>query len=61
MMAFQNKESNVPYTFNPGFNASIATDSVEGPQATTAPDRLIVGIDFGTTYSGGYPILSTCF
>lgn len=52
MMAFQNKGPNVPYTFNPGLNASVETSSAEAPQAVTTQDRLIVGIDFGTTFSG---------
>ncbi|CBX93261.1 similar to Hsp70 family protein [Plenodomus lingam JN3] len=51
-MAFQNKGPNVPYTFNPGLNASVETSSAEAPQAVTTQDRLIVGIDFGTTFSG---------
>lgn len=51
-MAFQNKGNNVPYTFNPAFNASVATGGASVPQAITTQDRLIVGVDFGTTYSG---------
>jgi hypothetical protein len=43
---------NVPYAFNPGTNASIAT-GMSASSAPSAPqDRLIVGVDFGTTYSG---------
>jgi len=44
--------SNIPYAFSPGANASIATGA-SAPAASGAQDRLIVGVDFGTTYSGG--------
>jgi hypothetical protein len=41
--------SNIPYTFNPVSNH-------ESPPSLTpskpVQDRLIVGVDFGTTYSG---------
>jgi hypothetical protein len=44
--------ANLPYAFNPGTNASIAT-GLSASIAPSAPqDRLIVGVDFGTTYSG---------
>lgn len=43
--------SNVPFAFNPGGNTSVA---VGARSSSTIPqDRLIVGVDFGTTYSGG--------
>ncbi len=44
--------SNVPFTFNPESNASVATGAIGAPAASTTQDRLIVGVDFGTTYSG---------
>lgn len=44
--------ANPPFAFNPGANASIATGASEPPPSATQ-DRLIVGVDFGTTYSGG--------
>lgn len=43
--------SNVPYALSPA-NAGIATGA-NAPVLTPAQDRLIVGVDFGTTYSGG--------
>jgi hypothetical protein len=46
---------NVPYTFNPGANANVATGA-SVPATNATKDRLIVGVDFGTTYSGGYSI-----
>jgi hypothetical protein len=42
--------SNVAGTFSEGADASTATG---GSIAGSTQDRLIVGIDFGTTYSGG--------
>jgi hypothetical protein len=45
--------ANIPYAFNPSANASIAT-GVNIPSTSAPQDRLIVGVDFGTTYSGGY-------
>lgn len=50
---FPNRGSNIPYAFNPGANASVATGVGTSPHASTTQDRLIVGVDFGTTYSGG--------
>lgn len=47
--------SNVPYTFSPGTNASIATGADSPATAGASQDRLIVGVDFGTTYSGKRP------
>lgn len=44
--------SNVPYAFNPGSNHSPAPTPGSASKASAAPDRLIVGVDFGTTYSG---------
>lgn len=49
---FLNRGSNVPYAFNPGSNAGIATGVSSIGQPSTTEDRLIVGVDFGTTYSG---------
>jgi len=46
-----NRGSNIPYTFDPGNNASVDVGIVS-PTNTTAQDRLVVGVDFGTTYSG---------
>ncbi|KAF1945173.1 actin-like ATPase domain-containing protein [Clathrospora elynae] len=41
------------HAFNEGDKASIATGMGNAPPASTAlQDRLIVGVDFGTTYSG---------
>ncbi|EAT85318.2 hypothetical protein SNOG_07852 [Parastagonospora nodorum SN15] len=42
--------SNVPFAFNPGGNTSVAVGA--RPSSTIPQDRLIVGVDFGTTYSG---------
>jgi hypothetical protein len=45
--------SNVPFSFNPGSNADLATGAIGDASSTSAAqDRLIVGVDFGTTYSG---------
>ncbi|KAI1509974.1 Hsp70 family protein [Pyrenophora tritici-repentis] len=45
-----NRGSNIPYTFDPGNNASVDVGIVS--PANTTQDRLVVGVDFGTTYSG---------
>lgn len=46
---------NMPITFNPSSNFGAAAAATSGPtKANAAQDRLIVGVDFGTTYSGGY-------
>jgi hypothetical protein len=45
--------SNVPFAFNPGTNASVAVGGSQS-SANVPQDRLIVGVDFGTTYSGGF-------
>jgi hypothetical protein len=42
---------NVPFAFDPAGNASVAVGAL--PSSTIPQDRLIVGVDFGTTYSGG--------
>jgi hypothetical protein len=44
--------SNVPYAFSTNSSGSIAT-GVSNSLTTATQDRLIVGVDFGTTYSGG--------
>jgi hypothetical protein len=50
---FLNRGNNIPYAFNPSGNASIANDIGSLSQASSTPqDRLVVGVDFGTTYSG---------
>jgi hypothetical protein len=50
---FLNRGSNIPYAFNPGTNTSVATGVGSAMQASGATqDRLVVGVDFGTTYSG---------
>jgi molecular chaperone DnaK (HSP70) len=49
---FSNRAGNIPYAFNPESNASIATGGANHLQASTAQDRLVVGVDFGTTFSG---------
>jgi len=51
-MASQNEGSNVSVSFHPESNSGLASGSSDIPQAMTMPHRLIVGIDFGTTYSG---------
>jgi hypothetical protein len=44
---------NIPYTFDPSSNGSVApTISSAASKVSTTQDRLIVGVDFGTTYSG---------
>lgn len=46
-------DANIPYAFDPNSNRSLAEPSAEDAlQSPKAPDRLIVGVDFGTTYSG---------
>lgn len=49
---FPRRGSSIPTTFNPGSNGSMGAGSVP-LSTTTAKDRLVVGVDFGTTYSGG--------
>ncbi|KAF2027542.1 actin-like ATPase domain-containing protein [Setomelanomma holmii] len=44
--------SNVPFAFGINSSGSIATGASTPLTTTTAQDRLIVGVDFGTTYSG---------
>jgi hypothetical protein len=54
MSNFSIRSSNTPYAFSPGSNQSPApAGGAATPNATNATqDRLIVGVDFGTTYSG---------
>ncbi|KAF2741105.1 actin-like ATPase domain-containing protein [Polyplosphaeria fusca] len=52
MSAFSTRGSNVPYAFNPGANHSAAPTTAGASKPSTTQDRLIVGVDFGTTYSG---------
>lgn len=50
---FPSRGSSIPTTFNPGSNGSVDAGGL--PPPTTPPkDRLVVGVDFGTTYSGTY-------
>ena len=50
---FSARSSNIPYAFNPGSNRSSTPSNVVAPlNSDAAKDRLIVGVDFGTTYSG---------
>lgn len=52
--------SNVPIAFNPGSNANLASGAIGAASSASAThDRLIVGVDFGTTYSGRSPT-QTC-
>lgn len=47
--------SNVPFAFNPGSNANLGSETIGAASSSTVSatqDRLIVGVDFGTTYSG---------
>jgi hypothetical protein len=41
-------------TYNGGYTPTSSTEAIAGPIREPAPlnDRLIVGLDFGTTYSG---------
>jgi hypothetical protein len=56
---FLNRGNNVPYAFNPGTNTSIAHGLSSAPQtSSTLQDRLVVGVDFGTTYSGWWDVQS---
>jgi hypothetical protein len=43
----------IPHAVSQSPNASIATGVGSTTQIGPAQDRLIVGVDFGTTYSGG--------
>lgn len=49
MSTLLRRGSNVPYAFSPGTNASVG---IGASAPGVAQDRLIVGVDFGTTYSG---------
>lgn len=46
--------TNIPYAFDPTSNSSSATNGSSATASDGSPtaDRLIVGVDFGTTYSG---------
>jgi hypothetical protein len=46
--------TNIPYAFDPTSNSSSATNGSSATASNGSPtaDRLIVGVDFGTTYSG---------
>ncbi|KAF2190811.1 Hsp70 family protein-like protein [Zopfia rhizophila CBS 207.26] len=50
--AFSGRGGNTPYAFNPGSNSSALPNTSNAPKANSTQDRLIVGVDFGTTYSG---------
>lgn len=50
--AFGGRGSNIPYAFNPGANHGPLPAMGGAETANAAQDRLIVGVDFGTTYSG---------
>jgi hypothetical protein len=49
--AFGHK-GNVPIAFNPGLRHGHVAAVRGAPKANLPQDRLIVGVDFGTTYSG---------
>ncbi|KAF2199167.1 actin-like ATPase domain-containing protein [Delitschia confertaspora ATCC 74209] len=44
--------SNIPYTFDPVANHSIPPATHTAAKVSAMQDRIIVGVDFGTTYSG---------
>ncbi|ORY11639.1 Hsp70 family protein-like protein [Clohesyomyces aquaticus] len=48
--SFSSRGTNPPYAFSPASNASPAPATASAAKPTQ--DRLIVGVDFGTTYSG---------
>ncbi|KAF2873169.1 Hsp70 family protein-like protein [Massariosphaeria phaeospora] len=50
--AFHVRGSNIPYAFNPISNHSPAPGAGSAVNGNATQDRLIVGVDFGTTYSG---------
>ncbi|KAL1606690.1 hypothetical protein SLS60_004097 [Paraconiothyrium brasiliense] len=50
--AFSARSGNIPVAFNPSTNHSPAPALSNLLKASPAQDRLIVGVDFGTTYSG---------
>lgn len=56
--AFSARSGNIPVAFNPSTNHSLAPALSSLPRASPAQDRLIVGVDFGTTYSGALNIAS---
>lgn len=49
---YAGRSSNVPYAFNPTTNHSPPPPAECASPSSTTQDRLIVGVDFGTTYSG---------
>ena len=49
---FPGRASNIPYAFNPTTNHDAPPAVGSSPQVNTTQDRIIVGVDFGTTYSG---------
>lgn len=50
--AFSARSGNIPVAFNPSANHGPAPALSNLLKASPAQDRLIVGVDFGTTYSG---------
>lgn len=50
--AFSARSGNIPVAFNPTLNHTPAPGLAGLPRSSPAQDRLIVGVDFGTTYSG---------
>jgi hypothetical protein len=50
---FSKKGNNIAYAISPATNVRAANGLGGASQASTATqDRLVVGVDFGTTYSG---------
>ena len=50
--AFSGRAGNIPVAFGPNGNQDPAPPLYNLTKASPAQDRLIVGVDFGTTYSG---------
>jgi len=53
MNSFPSRSGNIPYAFNPSTNHQIPVE-LSAERLAKAQDRLIVGVDFGTTYSGAF-------
>ena len=55
--AFRARSGNVPVPFNQGAHHGTAPAPSNLLKASPAQDRLIVGVDFGTTYSGALAVV----
>lgn len=55
--SFSGRGTNIPYTLDPATNHSTPPAAGSVPKGTATQDRIVVGVDFGTTYSGRSNVL----